>query len=68
MEIKFKADQEKDSNEKMELYEKSLPDKLKMSTDLLNKCIIYQKAVKQQEYLNSLFIIFLKNKKIIICK
>jgi hypothetical protein len=49
MEIKLKTDQEMELLEKMDEYEKSLPDKYKMSTDLLNKKIIYEKAVKQKE-------------------
>lgn len=59
MEIKLKMDQEKELYEKMEIYEKSLPDKFKMSTELLNKRAIFEKAIKQKEYL-SLFIILFK--------
>lgn len=49
MEIKLKSDQEKELLEKMDEFEKSLPDKYKMSTELLNKKKIYENAVKQKE-------------------
>ncbi len=49
MEIKLKMDQEKELIEKMDIYEKNLPDKYKMSTELLNRKKIYEKAVKQKE-------------------
>ena len=49
MELKMKMDQENELLEKMEIYEKSLPDKYKMSTDLLNKKKICENAVKQKE-------------------
>ncbi len=49
MEIKLKSDQEKELNEKMDTFEKSIPDKYKPSTDLLNFCKKLEKAVKQKE-------------------
>ncbi len=49
MEIKLKSDQEKDLIEKMQVYEKTLPEKYKSSTELLNKQKIYEKSIKQKE-------------------
>jgi len=51
MEIKLKMDQEKELFEKIDSYEKNLPDKYKMSTELLNKKKIYEKAIKQKEWI-----------------
>lgn len=67
MEVKLKMDQQTELQEKMLQFEQDLPDKLKMSTNLLNKKMIYEKAIKQKEYyiICSTYIIFKYSQKTI---